>query len=146
MIWQLQQGLSAIELQTVMPMVLRATDRTVERVVRRGLKLEVTLAGGYRRWAKDWLSEKDRTSSAAEHAAYLTAEWAAEQAEIAGLANAATNAAAWLANARMEWATENAANALKSVLIAMVWAGEDRTLQAGDLRMEIPVWPGKVAR
>jgi hypothetical protein len=117
------------------PAMRRAVDRIVARAIRRGVR---SLRGNrepwareWRAWARAWLDGSDRSEGAAWGEA-----WAAEATEAA----TAAAAAAWGAAA---WAAE----APEAAARAAAWAAEapeaaaERSLQARDIRAEIPEWP-----
>jgi hypothetical protein len=115
LIWQAGR-LPAERLLAVLPALLRAVNRIVDRAVRdHALPCAAT-----REWAERWLSGEDRTWEGAEEAA------------MAAVAARAAEAAAWAAE-EAAWAAEEADEA------------SERARQAADVRAEIPEWPGEEA-
>lgn len=129
MMWQLCQ-LSEQEQEAAQPKIAVAIDRIVARAIRRAMRLlrgnRVGWTIGWRRWAREWLSGKDRSCSSARSARsaaaaaaayygkYISGESALVSAASAWVAAAASAAAsaAWLASEdedAAEWAAEWAA-------------------------------------
>jgi len=155
--WQLRYGLSAAELRAVMPALLRATDKVVERVIRHVMKSlegnDAPWAVDWWEWAVRWLTGDDRSAQAAEAAIATQATKAAAWETVGSAmrsATWATMAAVWASDAARaaraaEWAI--AVNAIRSTATAAeeaVALEEERVRQAKDLRSEIPEWPGEV--
>ena len=153
MIWQLRYGLLIDELRAVMPALLQAAEKTVEREIRRVSGL-LRGSGEYwaaiwQAWAETWLSGVDRSSASARRAAAdtKTTEWLA-------WADAARAAArvAWVAETQAVWMTGDvetssawvAAVTAPSRAVEAVWktTQEDEQAQADAIRAGIPEWPG----
>jgi len=108
--------------------------------------LEVYDQPEYRRWAANWLSGEDRTTTAAEAA--LTA--AAAEAALTAAAEAAAKAAAWMARAAKVEA-EAAARAAKAAEAAVKaaeaaawagWAAKAEAAEAAAEAAEAVAWAG----
>lgn len=169
MIKWLRHGLTDEELLMVMPALLRALDRIVDRVVE---KFALT-CGVHKveQWAKNWLDGTDRSIRSANSAARHSSNdaWSARSAaraasEAASTASAAASAAASKARIAANSAgvslgemdkkiwMERASSALLSAVSyasdAVSWAwysnvpkgDEEKKQQADDIRQEIPEW------
>ena len=161
--WQLRHGLTDEEFLAVMPALLRAINRIVDRVVR---KYALTCGVfDVEHWAENWLNGIDRSDS--EATAACTAAWAAENFAACWAAKSAANNAVsanwseWIAESRAAassamrtaWAAmttaaiaESAASAERAMIAAesAVARKAERKQKAEDIRREIPEWIWKV--
>jgi len=169
LLWQLSRGLTSEQYEAQRPAIGRALDRMVERAI---LVAHHAMADAdiecpaWEVWALEWVSGEDRTERAAwaawaagdAWAAWaaaaaagdaLTGAWAAGDAWVAAwaagaAARAAASDAAWAAAAAAgdaltgAWAAGDAARVAAR---AAAWDAEI-CMQAGDIRAEIPTWPG----
>ena len=74
--WQLDH-LDAAEMEVLLPALQRAVNRIVVRAIRQGQRslrgVRAPWATAWRRWARQWLSDKDRSVAAAKAAWEATA-------------------------------------------------------------------------
>jgi len=145
LMWQIVNGLTRGEQQAILPALFRATDVSVDRVVRAYCSGHSSILVSV--WARRWLSGENRSVVAAATAlskANGEALWAVRAAE----ARADAARVAW----ELRAPGRSAAEFMELVLVKLTEALSDARLadaaeslqQASDIRREISTWPGEI--